>query len=106
MSDKSQWWCRKMFQPGFNEKTGMKNDKEYHQLVYGSWKAGKLFGEVYHTLHGPTSGPTIQQYADDLNRRNVPPTRVPDFKPANNRKLDKDQMQLPLIGDFRNKEAK
>lgn len=96
-TEKHQWWCRKVFVPGFNEKTGMKNDKEYHQLVWGLWKAGKLFGETYHTLHGATSGPTIQAYADDLNRRNVPPSKVPDFRPANNKTLDKDQMQLPLM---------
>lgn len=102
-----RWMCRERIDMDNAIKNGVAKHKKVCELVYGRWEEEKkhkngqispkrIVGEVYHELSGPTAEASISAYAEDLNFRNVPPSKAPSFKkPPKN---DPNQMSLLLIG--------
>jgi hypothetical protein len=104
-----RWLCREKIDMDSNIANGVARHKKWSQLVWGRWEnavdhkngqtsPAKIVGEVYHELHGPTAESAISAYAEDLNFRRIPPSKVPSFKPANNKKPDPNQPMLSLTG--------
>lgn len=104
-----RWMCRERIDMDNAIKNGVAKHKKVCELVYGRWEEEKkhkngqispkrIVGEVYHELSGPTAEASISAYAEDLNFRNVPPSKAPSFKPASSKKQDPAQMSLLLIG--------
>lgn len=102
-----RWMCRERVEADTVCLNGVAKTKVYHELVWGRWEKekkhrngqitpAKIVGEAYHEIHGPTSCASIQSFCEDLNMRQVPPSKVPSFKkPPKN---DPNQMSLLLIG--------
>lgn len=54
-----------------------KEDTITVELVWGHrGKEGKIIGESYHQLTGPTARSSMSAYAEDLNMRKVPPSKA------------------------------
>jgi len=101
------WLCRKEVSSVFNKRTDRMDNTIHCQLVWGHWffpKPGdtryngpRVIGKSYHELTGPTAEKSIQEYADDLNRRQIPPSEVPDLRPARALRHDPNQLSLALM---------
>lgn len=116
MSNEKRWLCRERVDADTTCLNGVAKTKVWHELVWGCWEAAKehkngqytparIVGESYHELHGPTSGASIQSFAEDLNMRGVPPSKV-DFKQSKKPKNDPNQMSLLLMMSPNFKEKK
>ncbi len=86
---------------------GMPHHRVICELVYGTREKDprsgdmRIIGETYHVLTGPTAEASVSSYAEDLNMRQVPPSKAPAFgKPL---KDDPNQMSLLLMGNFQSK---
>lgn len=109
MSEPDKWHMRKRIEEDKTCRNQICRNKIFAELVWGHWEPQKenrngsitpaqIVGTVVHTIDGPTAEQSVQDYADDLNRRKVPFSQLPAFKPANNRKGDPNQISLLLIG--------
>lgn len=104
-----RWMCRERIDMDNAITNGVAKHKVWHELVWGRWEMEKhhkngqitpkqIVGESYHELHGPTSAASINSFAEDLNMRNVPPSKIPVFKKPKNSKNDPNQPFLSLTG--------
>lgn len=109
MTEENRWMCRERIDMDNAIRNGVARHKKVCELVWGRWEAEtkhkngqispkRIVGEVYHELSGPTAESSISAYAEDLNMRNVPPTKVPEFRKASNKKNDPQQPMLALMG--------